>query len=247
MIRRFIRANQSTSLKLKMQFPQVFSGENSHAELNDRIAGDLLGLPARTVLECGGIDRPLLKKSDVQDYIGLDIEKRETCHDVYHQFLVQSVESPIAVTADMVISTTLLEHVPDTKAAFREMYGALRAGGKTHHYIPCKWHPYSLGLRLIGWRLQNRLIGLLRPEAAAVTGYPVYFDNCSPAALQSMLQGIGFKAIDIKPFYKATDYFSFFVPLYVLVGLFEKLCEVFDMRLFAAGVVLSARKEDAVT
>jgi SAM-dependent methyltransferase len=228
MIRRILSANKSISAKLKSRFPGIFRGEDGHAEINGRIRRDLRALSARTVLECGGIDRPLLQKSEIETYIGLDIEDRPRCHDVYHHFLVQSVEAPIAVTADIVISTTLLEHVPDTEAAFQQIHGALREGGTTHHYV--------------GPSLQRKLIGLFRPEAADVSGYPVFFDNCSPSALERILVRTGFRDIDIKPFYHATEYFDFFAPLFLCVGVFEKTCERFNIRLFAAGVVVSAKR-----
>jgi SAM-dependent methyltransferase len=242
MIRTFLSANKNASRKLKQAFPAVFVGGDGHAELNARIQRDIARLPAHTVLECGGIDRPLLRKSEVETYVGLDIEERATCYDVYHQFLVQSVESPIPVTADMVISTTLLEHVRDTDAAFREMRGALRPGGTMHHYIPCKWHPYAIALRLVGWRLQNALIKILRPDSVGNTGYRTFFDNCSPGGIERALRHQGYKNIDIKPYYHATEYFDFFLPLFALVGLFEKTCEVTGLRFFACGVVVSAEK-----
>lgn len=242
MIRRFISFNKKISRSIKARCPKLFVGDNSHEELGQRIWADIAALPAKSVLECGGIDRPLLRKQDVSEYIGLDIESRPACYEVYHKFIVQSVEQPIDVRVDMVISTTLMEHVPDTSAAFKAVHGALRPGGTTHHYIPCKWHPYSIALRLVGWRMQRYLINLLRPEAAGVSGYRTFFDNCSPGGLRRAMLQAGFADINIKPYYRAADYFEMLVPVYVLVGLFETMCEKFNFSFFAAGVVLSGRK-----
>ena len=52
----------------------------------------------------------------------------------------------------------------------------------------------------------------------------------------------GLVDIDVKAYYRANDYFAFFVPAYVLVSLFENLCQAFKIELLASGFVISARK-----
>jgi 2-polyprenyl-3-methyl-5-hydroxy-6-metoxy-1,4-benzoquinol methylase len=128
----------------------------------------------------GGIDRPLLEKSTTYRYIGLDIEHRDSCEEVYDQFIVQSVEHPLPGQFDLIISRTLLEHVPDNRKSFQSMANALKPGGSMVHYIPCGFHPYSLATRLVGHRLQNILIRKLRPGAASVTGYKAFYHKCTP-------------------------------------------------------------------
>ena len=50
------------------------------------------------------------------------------------------------------------------------------------------------------------------------------------------------KKIIIKPYYRATDYFSFFIPAFVLVALFENLFKYFGLKMFASGMILFAKK-----
>ena len=85
----------------------------------------------------------------------------------------------------MVISITMLEHVPNNTLAVGSMFEALKPGGVTHHYVPSNWHPYSIALRMVGPKLQKRLIATLRQAAAAVTGYPAFFDHCSVTSMSS--------------------------------------------------------------
>ncbi len=140
----------------------------------------------------------------------------------------------------MVISMTLLEHVPDNGAAMRSIFGGLTPGGSMHHYIPSANHPYSLCLRLVGPRLQSFLIHWLRPGAEEVTGYPAYFDHCTPHKMERLCERSGFDRINITPFYGASDYFAFFVPAWALVALFDRLCGFLRLRWFCSGFVLSA-------
>jgi hypothetical protein len=142
----------------------------------------------------------------------------------------------------MVISMTLLEHVPNNRAAIMSMFNALKYEGTTHHYIPSKWYPYSIALRMVGPRLQKRLIALLRPAAVEVTGYPAFFDCCSPGAMSAVFEAAGFNDIRVVIYFRARDYFAFFLPAYLAVAMFENLCKLFTIKLFCSGFVISPKK-----
>ena len=194
------------------------------------------------VLEVGGADRPLLKKSDCYTYFGMDIDDKESCYQCYDEFLVQSIEDKINDKFDLVISKTLLEHVPNNKRSMQAMYDALNNGGSMLHYIPSKNHFYSICLRLVGPKLQKILIKYLRPEALDVSGYPAFFDKCSPNEMRRLCQVQGFKDIEIICYYKATDYFTFFVPAFLVVSTCENLFEFFGISYFTAGFIILAKK-----
>jgi SAM-dependent methyltransferase len=241
MVRRLATANRERCRALERRFPRFFATPSYLRELERRIERDLDQTPG-DVLEVGGIDRPLLKKNERYTYDGLDVEERERCHQIYDTFLVQSIEEPLDRYYQLVFSTTVLEHVPDNRAAFESMYRALVPGGTIHHYTPSKNHPYALCLRLVGPRLQRLLIRHLRPNAVAVTGYPAFFDYCTPKQMRELALRTGFSDVDVKPYYRGTDYFAFFIPAFILVGAFENLCKRFGWDFFASGFVLSARR-----
>jgi hypothetical protein len=132
--------------------------------------------------------------------------------------------------------------VPDNTASVRTMFEALRSGGVTHHYIPAKMHPYSICLRLVGPKWQKRLIPRLRPGSEGVTGYPAFFDHCSVGAMTRLFKQTGFVDIDVKPYYRANDYFAWFLPAYFVVSTLENWWSAWGMSWFASGFVISARK-----
>lgn len=243
-LRRFVRLNRSASAWVAKQFPRIFSNPQPsyRATLLDRVARDIKSNKPGVVLEAGGVNRPVIDRSPDYEFIGLDIDERPECALLYDRFVVQSVEKPLPCKADMIISFTLLEHVPNNTAAIRAMYDGLNAGGTTHHYVPSGLHLYSLALRAIGPRLQRRLIPILRPGAEEVTGYPAFFDLCTPRAMTQAFQEVGFAEIDLRPFYRANDYFAFFTPAFIVVTLFENACRWLDLRSMASGFVISARK-----
>jgi len=195
-----------------------------------------------TVLEVGGIDRPLLTKSGKIKYVGLDIDYKEKCGEIYDEFILQSIESSLNNKYDIIISITLLEHVKNNYLSINSIYNGLNDGGATMHYVPSKYHPYSLILSLVGPRLQKTIINHLRPEAKGVAGYPAYFHLCSPLQMKKAFEEKGFVNVKIQPFYRAADYFNFFVPFYAMVVLWEIICKRLGLVLFCSGFIITAAK-----
>lgn len=243
-IHHFVRLNRKASAWVAKRFPRVFANPKPsyRVTLLDRVNRDIRDKKPGTVLEAGGVDRPVLDRSPDYEFVGLDIDERPECARLYDRFIVQSIETPLPGNADVIISFTLLEHVPNNTASIRAMYEGLNGGGSTHHYVPCGMHPYSLALRAIGPRLQRRLIPILRPGAEEVTGYPAFFNICTPHAMTRAFGAAGFTEIDVQPFYRANDYFAFFTPAFIIVTLFENTCRLLDLRTLASGFVISARK-----
>lgn len=213
-------------------------------ELQNRIVNSVAEVCPDCIIEVGGIDRPLLSRSDAFIYVGVDIEERERCYEVYDRFIVQSIEQPLDCSAKLIVSTTLLEHVPNNKAAITSIARALEPGGVTHHYIPSKWHPYSILLRMVGPTAQKILIKTLRPGAADVTGYAAYFDRCTTWEMRKLLAESGLEKIETTAYYRANDYFAFFVPAFVAVTIIENLCRALHIELFASGFLISAVKPE---
>ena len=242
MLKKFVSINRLCATWLERKCPTIFVSPSYKSELEDRILSDIGYLKPEIILEVGGIDRPLLNKSIEYLYVGLDIEQQPSCYRVYDRFIVQTIEEPVDILADMVISITLLEHVPDNSRAIRTIYDALKPGGVTHHYVPSKWHPYSIALRMVGPTLQKKLIAILRPAAKDVTGYPAFFNHCSVADMRKLMLRSGFSEVDVKSFYRASDYFAFFLPAYILVVIFENICAFFNLKIFASGFVISGKK-----
>jgi SAM-dependent methyltransferase len=243
MLKAFVRLNRTIAQKATRHFPLVFASEDYLNELKGRVLEGCTKRNAQDLLEVGGIDRPLLKRSHRYTYHGLDVEAKAQCASIYDGFTVQSIEDPLSQQYDLIFSTTVLEHVRDNARAFASIFAGLRPGGETHHYVPSKHHPYSLCLRLVGPRLQRVLISHLRPWAGLeITGYPAFFNHCSPNQMRKLLAKSGFEDIEIRHYYRANDYFAFFLPAFLAVTLFENLCRGANWHFFCSGIVISARK-----
>lgn len=247
MLTKFIGWNCRAAEALALRWPSAFGVPQPGYlnEMKDIIAKVVAAEHPYKILEAGGVDRPMIERSADYTFIGVDIEERPECSSLYDEFVVQSIEEPLEHQVDMVISFTLMEHVPNNIRAVKSMFESLRRGGTTHHYIPSRLHPYSLALRIVGPRMQKMLIPHLRPGAEKVTGYPTFFHCCTPAAMEALFREQGFVDIAIQPYYRANDYFAFFLPAFVAVSMLENACRALGIRSLASGFLISARKPGA--
>jgi len=210
----------------------------------DQVASQLLAVKGICrVLECGGVDRPILTgQGRPAIYDGLDVDERVLTCPVYDSAHCQSVVDKIEGKYDVIFSKYLLEHVDDVPGAFKSMAGSLAPGGVMLHLVPGGMHPYSIVTRLIGNRLQRLLIRLIRPNRAATTGYPVFFDKCTYGGLLNSVRKAGLDAEVTYVAYGASKYFDFFVPAFIMVKCFNSIARLTSFRLVASGLVIVGRK-----
>jgi len=110
------------------------------------------------------------------------------------------------------------------------------------HYLPNKLHPYAFITRVIGHSWQRKLIKILRPESIEVTGYRAFYNQCSPAEMKRLFKRVGFKNIKLIYFYRANDYFAFFMPMYIIISIFENMCRLLHLKLFCSGLIIIGEK-----
>jgi len=238
--KQFVSWNRALCKTLVERHPRFFENPSYHCELRLRVDEDL-AQSVGEVLEIGGIDRPFLSKGNGYSYVGLDVDHKPQCHEVYDRFIVQSIEDPVTGPYGVILSIYVLEHVRNNIASIQNVYDALTPGGSTHHYVPGKGHPYAWALRLVGHKWQRRLIANLWP-GSVVGGYKTYFHCCTAKNMESLFREIGFDDVRARPFYRVSEYFAVFVPAFVAVATFENFCNRFGLSYFASGFVISGRK-----
>jgi len=242
-VARFVAWNRALCSELVRRHSRFFDNPSYPCELRRRVGADL-AQPSGEVLEIGGIDRPFLSKGEGYRYVGLDVEEKPRCKEVYDRFIVQSIEQPVAGRYGVILSIYVLEHVQNNVASIQNVFDALEPGGSTHHYVPGKGHPYAMALRLIGHKWQQRLIRRLWPDSV-VGGYKTYFHRCTARSMDALFREIGFEDVRVRVFYRVSEYFAVLVPAFVAIAAFENLCRRFGWSYFASGFVISARKPES--
>jgi SAM-dependent methyltransferase len=188
--------------------------------------------PGATVVEIGGGKNPLISASEKHDLslrvIGLDISAQElnaAPAGVYDGTVCADItQYSGAATADIAICAALLEHVRDTAAALRAIASLLKPEGVALLFVPCRNAAYARINRLAPESFKRWLLkaiyGDLPEIQAELTGFPAYYDRCTPQDICAMAQASGFTVQRLKVYF-ASGYFQFLPPLYVVWRLWQ--------------------------
>lgn len=241
MVRSFIKWNRKISARVRKFMDQNLGKiDGQEAYFYSIIYSP--DIKKRSVLEIGGTQRPVFNKEDIPYYVGMDIDKTFDWENYYHQYLNQSCTEDYNLKSDLIFSKYLLEHVDNNERTFKLIFENLEPEGVSVHLFPLGYHPYSILTRMVGNKLQKRLISIVRPESRAVTGYPVYFDKCNSVSLNRFFKKHPAIKYQIKYFYGASEYFYFFFPFYLLVEGFNRISSLLGLSVFASNAVIVIRK-----
>ena len=177
----------------------------------DELKALVASYPAARILELGAGRWPSFRiaemPSTVESYTVNDISAEElallpagydkACFDV------SGDASSFNDTYDVVFSRFLAEHVRDGVAMHRNVFRVLKRGGVAFHLIPTLYAlPFVLN-KLAPERLTSPLLKWLSPRRTISPKFPAYYSACygNPTRMISMLSDIGYRRIEIRPFF----------------------------------------------
>lgn len=141
---------------------------------------------------------------------------------------------------DLLVSRTLLEHVPDVEGAVDEISRVLRPGGRTVHLLPCRYALFAVIARLVPFNLAKRALHTMIPESRGVVEFEVFYDHCHPRALERVFAEAGFREVEVECTWDQAAYFHAFFPAFLVVLLYQRLAEACRLRLLASYAVVRA-------
>lgn len=230
-----IKLNKWLSKPLKKLEPNI---DNHFENLINQASNS-----SKTILELGGVSRPVLQKDKRYRYVGIDIDNEFVYDDFYDEFHCQSVEYKLPLKGDLIFSKYLMEHVKDVKTSYKNQLLALNHDGRMIHLYPLGYHPFSLLNKLIGNKFARKVIPLIRKGSERVTGYPAFYSLGNAYTLERFFKNQKGIKVEFKYHYGAVDYFTFFFPLALLISLFNQLANFFGAKLFASNVIITITKD----
>lgn len=126
-------------------------------------------------------------------------------------------------SVDMVVSRSVMEHLPDTDMFARECRRVLKPGGVCVNLLPGRNAPFSLLNRILPNRISRRLLERTFPWSKDELGFPVFYNHCSFPQIQQLFESNGLVLEFIRFRYYQSNYFAPFFPLYLVSVLYDLL------------------------
>jgi SAM-dependent methyltransferase len=141
---------------------------------------------------------------------------------------------------DLLVSRSVLEHLPDVETFVAHSARVLRPGGYSIHVFPGRYAHFALINRLIPNAWTRRLMGYLYPKN--VSGFPAFYDRCYFTGLREALAENGFEVVEERVSYYASDYYTFFFPLFLISILYEMSIKSLRLKNLGATQMIVARR-----
>ena len=143
---------------------------------------------------------------------------------------------------DLVVSRTVLEHVPDVRSAVHEMARVLKPGGRTLHLLPCRYALFAIIARVLPFDLAKRVLHTLIPGSRGVVEFDVFYDRGHPRELERVFSTAGFREVEVECTWDQAAYFHAFFPAFVIVMLYQRLAQLLRLRFLASYAIVRARR-----
>jgi ubiquinone/menaquinone biosynthesis C-methylase UbiE len=190
----------------------------------------------------------LLEPDKRSRIIGVDISAEAMAsNDALDEKVVANAEHGLPLPdaeADLVVSMLLLEHLTRVQPVGREIHRVLRPGGYSIHIFPSRNAPFALLNRYLPRRLTRRLLRSLIPGSEGLQGFPAYYDHCSPGEMERLFARSGFRVVRTEWSSYQSDYFGFFLPLYLLSLAYDVIVQRLSIGHLAATVLIVTQKPE---
>lgn len=184
--------------------------------------------PDFTVLDAGcGEDAPVLAKFSgrCRKAIGVDLVDFDPSLERRGMHLMQNDLSRLELPAscvDLVISRSVLEHVPDVEEVYRELNRVLKPGGKFIFLVPNFWDYVSILSYLIPNCCHKFIVERTSGRAASDT-FATYYKSNTSRSIRRLAERSGFTVSSLEYLGQYPDMLAFSSLLFRLGICYDKL------------------------
>jgi SAM-dependent methyltransferase len=145
-------------------------------------------------------------------------------------------------SVDLIVSRMLLEHVDGVPAAARNMARVLRPGGVALHLLPARYALFAIAARMLPFKPLIGALHRVMPWTIDQVEFDVFYDHGHPAAMEGAFRRAGFQHVEIEVVWGQPGYFVWCYPLFLLHGLYAKLCQTLGVRGLASYMLVRATR-----
>jgi 2-polyprenyl-6-hydroxyphenyl methylase/3-demethylubiquinone-9 3-methyltransferase len=250
-IRKLISQQIELSKRFDKKFlPEKFLIDGNHDFLKNFLPNILQEISANPIVyDIGCGKKPAIsieaKKKLNAKVIGIDLSTNELL-----QAPSGSIDSCIEADicnyhgnedGDLLLCQALLEHVPDTEAAFKSMSSLLHKDGIALIFVPCRNAIFARLNIILPQRIKQFLLYSIFPNSRRNQGFSSYYNRCTPRDFKLLASQYGFEFEEIR-IYHRSYYFSFFFPLHFIWRLYLLIFEKINSEQSAESFSLKLRR-----
>lgn len=146
-------------------------------------------------------------------------------------------------SVDLAVSRSVLEHLTDLEGFIANSQQFMKDTGYMIHLFPSKFAFFAIINQLLPKKLSKKILYSFRPEARGIGGFPAIYDRCYYSAILTLLDRHDFELVDVWVSYYQSMYFSFFAPLFMVIGFYEMMLQFWGWKNLGAYVLVVARRK----
>jgi SAM-dependent methyltransferase len=194
-----------------------------------------------TLLDAGcGRTAPVLAKyrGKVKRLIGADLVDFPTAIDGIELMNADLAQLPIPDgSVDVVMSRSVMEHVVDPAAVYRDIARVLKPGGRFVFLTGNFWDYAAIITNLVPNRFHPWIVARTQGRAE-IDVFPTAYKTNTRAAVNKWANGAGFEIVSYEYLGQYPTYFMFNGLLFLVATGYEKLIRRFDALRFLRGWIL---------
>lgn len=125
-------------------------------------------------------------------------------------------------SVDLAYSRSVMEHVEDAEAAYREIHRVLKPGGRYVFLTPNKWDYVAVMAMIIPNSLHPRIVRLVSGRAEEDT-FPTYYRSNTKSDISKLANDSGFQVDQLDYLNQYPAYLKFSRPLFWIGSQYERL------------------------
>ena len=253
LLKGFIKCNRAICDRIERLLPRNFNRSLLYAHELRAVAEIQSRRSATWVLDLGGgRTSPFvhhLPKERLRTLVALDISEPEIrVNKAVDLRIVGDVCGRLPLrdeSIDVVVTRSVLEHLPDPRTAVSEIQRVLAPDGICIHVFPARFSPFSVLNRIVPAKVAHLLLFSFFPEWVDSCGFPAFYRHCDARAMPKVHTDAGLVIRSMEYRYYQSIYYKFFVPLYIVSVLYDAVTYLLGWPLLACQVLLVAEKRAA--
>jgi ubiquinone/menaquinone biosynthesis C-methylase UbiE len=237
---------QQDRQKCDVLFEKYYGNRKFHDSLYGETIANHLS-PGDRVLDagCGRYMKFCKQLSGTAEVIGVDVDSTLDTDNSSHPFGVRGDLNHLPFPSgyfDMVISRSVVEHLEDPPAVFREFARVLRPGGKVVIITPNKYDYVSVIAAITPYRLHRFLVSRIFqvPEDDV---FPTLYRANTLSSIGKAMRPAGFIDVELETINHYPAYLMFSPVLFRLGVLFERLTSLHALRSLRGSLLCVFQKQ----